>query len=285
MPEIFAPALQKMAETGSAIYGPEPFQEYLANNSGSAAKTAASISVQTVTDLKSELKAAETMVLRLGQAPESTHTQFALVRTFHGWSDYFFVDKEIFSDCTPEAFVPETPVVELFPFFLLPSFVEMSLVNLAVASGLFGHALGLDSNNLASAPATGQSTYSFRFRPHRELEDQFEHRNGQVEIDALIVGKRNDKPVVFVVEAKSSKDFDSLAKHKLLYAVLAMRSKLPPYMPVVPVYLRVIETQRDLKFYVAECGQVDSKNPILNELEATTQRQIVLTKLEMPDRV
>ena len=281
---MFEPALQKMTEIGADTYGPEPFQDYLAENELPKKKTASAISVQTLAGLSPELRDAQTTVIRLGEAPDSQYTQFALARAINGWSDYFFIDDQVFADCAPEAFVPETPMVELFPFFLLPNFVEMSLVNLAVASGIFGHALNLDADDLASAPATGQSTYSFSFRPHRDIDKRFEHNNGQVEIDALIVGKRENHPVVFVVEAKSSKKFESLAKHKLLYAVLAIRSKLPPYMPVVPVYLRVLSTATDLHFYFAECGEVDTRDPILNELQVVSQRQIVLTKLEIPDR-
>ena len=148
----------------------------------------------------------------------------------------------MFADARPELFIPPVSMRQLFAFTLLPKFTETSLVNLAIASGLLSHALGLDDATLPSAPATGQGTYSFTFSPHAELGVTWLHSKGQVEIDAAIIAKRRGEETLFVVEAKVGDDFDSLAKHKLLYPALALRGGVPEYMPLVPVYIRVLRT-------------------------------------------
>jgi hypothetical protein len=142
---------------------------------------------------------------------------------------------------------------QLFTFALLPKFTETSLVNLALASGLLSHALRIDDEELPSAPATGQGTYSFTFSPHADLNVTWAHTKGQVEIDAAITAKRCGEETLFVVEAKAGDDFDSLAKHKLLYPALALRSGVPEHMPLVPVYIRVLRRMDGLHFYFAEC--------------------------------
>ncbi|WP_252371579.1 DUF6997 domain-containing protein [Pseudoalteromonas phenolica] len=114
------------------------------------------------------------------------------------------------------------------------------MVNLACASGLLKEALSLDDEASIIVPATGQSTFTFRFKPICDEDTILEHINGQVEIDAVFVGKRNGKENLFVIEAKHSEKFDSLAKHKLLYPCLSLLEKLPASMPIVPVYLRSI---------------------------------------------
>lgn len=53
-----------------------------------------------------------------------------------------------------------------------------------------------------------------------------QHYKGQVEIDALFVGRRNRQETLFVIEAKTSNNFQSLAKHKLVYPVLALSSNV-----------------------------------------------------------
>jgi hypothetical protein len=49
--------------------------------------------------------------------------------------------------------------------------------------------------------------------------------------------------------------------NKLLYPLLAMRRKVPRYIPIVPVYLRAVRGADGLRFYVAECeyrGSLDN---------------------------
>jgi hypothetical protein len=66
------------------------------------------------------------------------------------------------------------------------------------------------------------------------------------------------------VEAKAGDEFDTLAKHKLLYPVLALRSGIPEYMPVVPVYLRVLRRPEGLHFFVAECSLSPATNGVVS---------------------
>src|SRR4051812_47743749 len=99
----------------------------------------------------------------------------------------------------------------LFAFTLLPKFTETPLVNLAIASGLLSHALGLDDATLPSAPATGQGTYSVAFSPRAGMGLTWSHSKGQVDLDAEIIVKRRGEETLFVVEAKAGDEFDSLA--------------------------------------------------------------------------
>jgi hypothetical protein len=253
MSNFFRPALAVM-ETGHALaFGPRSFQGYLAENGLSAQNTWQHISIDNLRRLAPELRDANTMVFRLGSPEGEKHTHFGLTRCVSGWADYFLLDQEVFAAAKPELFIPPVSMRQLFAFTLLPKFTETSLVNLAIASGLLSHALGLDDATLPSAPATGQGTYSFTFSPHAELGLTWLHSKGQVEIDAAIIAKRRGEETLFVVEAKAGDDLDSLAKHKLLYPVLALRGGVPEYMPLVPVYIRVLRREDGLHYYLAEC--------------------------------
>ncbi len=253
MSNLFRPAIAKMEAGGLAMFGPCSFQGYLAENGLSAQNTWQHISVDNLRRLAPDLREANTMVFRLGSPEGEKHTHFGLARCVSGWSDYFLLDQELFADAKPELFISPVSMRQLFAFTLLPKFTETSLVNLAIASNLLSNALGLDDATLPSAPATGQGTYSFPFSPHAELGVTWSHSKGQVEIDAAIIAKRRGEEKLFVIEAKAGDDFDSLAKHKLLYPVLALRGGVPEYMPLVPVYIRVLRRQDGLHFYLAEC--------------------------------
>jgi hypothetical protein len=253
MSNLFRPALAVMEAGHVPAFGPRSFQGYLAENGLAAQNTWQHISVDNLRRLAPELREANTMVFRLGSPEGEKHTHFGLARCVGGWADYFILDKEVFDTAKPELFIPPVSMRQLFAFTLLPKFTETSLVNLAIASGLLSHALGLDDATLPSAPATGQGTYSFSFSPHAELGVTWTHSKGQVEIDAAIIAKRRGEESLFVVEAKAGEGFDSLAKHKLLYPVLALRSGIPEYMPLVPVYIRVLRGADGLHFYLAEC--------------------------------
>jgi hypothetical protein len=217
-------------------FGPRSFQGYLAEYGLKAQNTWQHISVDNQRRLAPELRETRTMVFRLGSPEGEKHTH-----------------QEVFADAKPELFIPPVPMRQLFAFTLLPKFTETSLVNLAIASGLLSHALGLDDAALPSVPATGQGTYSFTFSPHAELDLSWSHSKGQVEIDAAIIAKRRGEETLFVIEAKAGDDFDSLAKHKLVYPALALRSGVPQYVPLVPVYIRVLRRTDGLHFYLAEC--------------------------------
>jgi hypothetical protein len=251
---VFGPALATMTSSASRVFGPRSFQGYLQGHSLANKNTAQHIPIDSLGRLAKELQEARTMVFRLGSPDGERHTHFALACCVAGWEDYFLLDRALFSTSPAELFIPPVSMRQLFAFTLLPKFTETSLVNLAIASGLLSHALQLDEAVLSSAPATGQGTYSFAFSPHEALNAEWKHMKGQVEIDAVLTAKRQGTETLFVIEAKASEEFDSLAKHKLLYPVLALQTTVPRYMPVVPVYLRAISRADGLHFYVAECA-------------------------------
>lgn len=242
-----------MESTGSSFHPPMPFQKYLAEAGITAKDTARHISVQSLADLNPDLRAAGIMVFRLGISPNTQYTKFALARALTGWSDYFFLDQDIFAQVSSKRFCSLSDFGALRAFSLLPKFTETSFVNLALASGLLGQALSLDSASLPSAPATGQGTYSFGFSPHAQISSgEWQHSAGQVEIDAVFLGTRSGQQLVFVVEAKSGQA-SSLAKHKLAYPIWALRTTLPTSIPVIGVYLRCYRTENEFHFLVAEC--------------------------------
>lgn len=249
----FGAALRALESGATPVFGPVSFQQYLQANSLPQRNTWQYISIDAVHRLASELQAANCMVFRLGSPQGEKHTHFALARCVDGWSDYFLLDEDLFSGSASELFVPPVPTRQLFPFTLLPKFTETSLINLAIASGLLAQALRFDPDTPLSVPATGQGTYSFNFSPHRDLGVTWVHNRGQVEIDAVLVARREGKETLFVIEAKAGDEFESLAKHKLLYPVLALRSRIPDYVPIVPVYIRALRRAEGIHFHIAEC--------------------------------
>jgi hypothetical protein len=50
-----------------------------------------------------------------------------------------------------------------------------------------------------------------------------------------------------------SHKFESVAKHKRLYPVLALQNSVPSYVEIVPVYLRAIRKEGCVEFNIAEC--------------------------------
>lgn len=275
---LFDPALDCMREQDSLSFGPTSFQGYLAKHSLPQARTWQAISVDSLSRLAPALRTEGVMVFRLGCSTESRHTQFALMRRKSNWEDFFLLDEEVFGSVPPEVFLPTVQTRELFAFQLLPTLTETSFVNLALASGLLAHALGIDRERAALVPATGQSTFSFDVRPREDVSAVWRHQSGQVEIDALFVAERGGKPHLFVVEAKSSRNFDSLAKHKLVYPLMALATAVPTYLPLVPVYLRVMPSPEGLHFCVCECAQPAQPGPwpSVDSLRPLRVRRLVL---------
>lgn len=249
---MFSQAIQEMEQSGQLVSEPRSFKAYIEQQGLGSKRTADHISVQSFAGLHPELKEAGYTVLRLGAPQGSKHTHFALAKVQNDWSDFFLIDEEIFSGQPVETFVPGESAQNLMAFQLLPNLTETSLVNLALASGLLPKALGITTET-QTIPATGQSTFSFDFKPLHNSPAVLSHKNGQVEIDALFVGQRDGKDYLFVVEAKSGKKFDSLAKQKLLYPVLAMKQNMPSYIQVIPIYLRSIRKESSIEFNIAEC--------------------------------
>ena len=267
-----------MAKEGAPTFGPTSFQKYVGENGMANTMTAPVISVDSFDKLPAELRAAGAMVFRLGAAEGERNTQFALARHVNGWEDYFLLDDRVFSSAKAEVFIPSVSMKELFAFQLLPALTEASYVNLALASGLLAHALRLDDERAAHVPATGQSTFSFQVRPLSAYPAIWNHRRGQVEIDALFVAQRDGKPHLFLVEAKASTGLESLAKHKLVYPFLALRASVPTYLPIVPVYVRAMAAKDGVHFCVCECkwGSDDSSEPAIGDLRPAHAQRLIL---------
>jgi hypothetical protein len=154
---------------------------------------------------------------------------------------------------------------------------ENAMVNLALASGLIGYALGLEKPYPLSAPVTGKSTFSFKFRAHTEIDIVFAHDFGQVEIDAIIVGRRKRRDCVFVIETKAG-PHRSLAKHKLVYPILALASRIPHDMAIVPVYLRAEQFDNNIRYNMWECTLPDPRTGeiALDQLTPIDHKQFML---------
>jgi len=268
MTNMFSPALETMSREGTSCFGPVSFRDYLRQHNLPNKDTATAISVDSLRKLSRELVESHTMVFRLGNHPGTNHTAFALARTRDGWGDFFLEDQQLFSSLRIRDFDVAHCKQDLAAFQFLPRLTEPSLVNLALASGLFGEALQLDDHSTPIVPATGQSTYTFNVRPFPD-SPSWPHRQGQVEIDSLFFAKRNGNQLVFAVEAKRSNAFDSLAKHKLVYPYLALRTALPPTMQIVPVYLRAVRHGQSWNFFVCECEFADTGDLSLSSLRAT----------------
>lgn len=274
-PDPFGPALQKLAPDEWDVFeSPGSFQGYL-DEHGLKAATAPSISVDHMEKLAPSLRDRGGMVLRLGTA-EDGRTGFALVGGPRAGLDDFFLHDD-FEAAVPEWFEPEVSPESLVAYTVFKEPTETTLVNLAFASGLIGRALELDKPYPTVAPATGSSTYDFKFRPHSRMDEVLEHRKGQVEIDAVFVGRRDGKPHLFVLEAKSGTETRTLAKHKLVYPLLALAPRVPAGMPVVPAYLRVVREPGRVVYHVTECSfEQSGEVPALDELRPEVHRCLAL---------
>ncbi|MBE0364123.1 hypothetical protein PULV_a1689 [Pseudoalteromonas ulvae UL12] len=268
---LFDVTINSMLRGQFEISEPTSFKEYAKLNYTGSYSTAPSISVDSLKKLPNNLTNNNTMVLRLGN-PDNKGTLFSLVKAANSIDDFFFNDHRLFASLTPELFLPNVSIRSLFAFQLLPKVTETSIVNLALASGLLAEALRIDTDKHVMIPATGQSTFTFSFKPRADIETTLDHINGQVEIDAVFVGKRDGKEHLFIVEAKHGETFDSLAKHKLFYPLLSLLPKIPKAMPVVPVYLRTIKSAEHtgIDFYIAECPAILNNHDIIQSLDTLT---------------
>jgi len=191
MSKTFGPVLSELIDKEWGIFGPMSFQGYLEKYRLPAVNTASKISVDSLGRLSPDLRNAQSMVLRLGSSSDKPgSTQFAVIKTPGKLDDYFLHDEHCFSEQSPQTYLPEASLRSLFPFYIFPKLTEKSMVNLAFASGLIGQALDLDKPYPTAAPATGNSTYTFSFYAHTEYQIELTHFNGQVEIDAVFVGRQ-----------------------------------------------------------------------------------------------
>lgn len=271
MKDVFGPALQALTPGAWSCMAPASFRDYLTRHHIPKRDTAQMISVDFLEKLAPSLRGASAMVLRLGQG------QFALVGTPGRLDDFFLHHWAIFGEATPEQFLHDVSPDIVSAYKAMGTFTEPTLVNLAFATGLIGHALGLDPFP-REAPATGSSTYDFCFRPHSELDKVFDHTQGQVEIDAVFVGRRNNVAHLFVVEAKLGGNQQTLAKHKLVYPVLAVARYGNPQLRIVPVYLYIERKESKLIYHVVECSFPDPRIAVraLNELMHISHRSFSL---------
>lgn len=214
-------------------------------------RPADSISVQHYGHLDRELKEQNVMVFRLGTG------HYGLVKVPN--VDVFFLDEQD-PDLVPKLFEPDLEVEDILPYRVIGPHIEANAVNLALATGLFAQALHAEVLPRHS-PAMGNSTYDFDVRPHHKLLDlSWKHSSGQVELDSLVLGKRNNRYVLFVIEAKSgSGAAPRLAKHKLTYAVEAvlgnkLMKDLCSLIDIVPVYVYAnSENQSAIEYLFVEC--------------------------------
>lgn len=275
--EVFEPVMSVLRSKKWGIYGPTSFQGYAKKNGLTVPRTAEYISVDHMERLNSLLRREQAMVLRLGTAVDGPGTQFAVVKTPNRLHDYFLLEEQCFTETHPVTYLPSVSFRNLFPYYIFPKRTETSMVNLAFASGLIGHALNLDKPFPVAAPATGNSTYTFRFYAHSEHPVELVHINGQAEIDAVFVGSRRGKDCLFILESKSGAN-KSLAKHKLVYPVLALAPYAPADMPIIPVYLKVQQTEMNVCYHVVECAFPDPRRKVrsLNELTVVSHRCLSL---------
>jgi len=268
---IFYAAINEMSAKGLNIYGPKSFKAYMRENKLPEKGTAANISIDSIEKLNLELKENKLMILRLGAKKGERETSFVLVRLSNSWSDFFLIDKDLTNEIKPTLFISQMSQRELFPFQLLPKLTETSMVNLAIGSGLIAEAIGLDKGSANTTFATGQSTFTFDFKAVEQSSETLTHQNGQVEIDALLLGRRKGEETLIIIEAKHGKSQgQSLAKHKLFYPMQALKNSVPSYVKILPIYLKTWVEDYDIHFLVTECKvQVENVLSTLNPANTT----------------
>lgn len=264
---VFATALEEMDRFGLDVWVPGSFKHYSEQVGETGLRTPQFISVDSIDRLSPLLRESMIMIFRLGSRAGSSSTHFGLARCRHDWNEYFLIDKDLCTSALPEVFLPAVSARRLFSFKLLPKLTETSAVNLAIGSGLLQYALELDDSLDYCVPATGQSTFTFDFKPRKDLSDVFSHEKGQVEIDALFMGRRRGREQLFLVEAKTGKPEGSLAKHKLCYPVAALRNSVPKYIQIVPVYMKSWSESDGRHFLITECQLISEGVISISELE------------------
>jgi hypothetical protein len=258
--DIFEPALNSLKDIG--IFGPKSFKEYAKEHHFDSVRTAELISVDFYERLQKSLRQNDAMVFRLGRSSDGKTTNFVIIKIKNHLRDFFFFDNEIFSAANSTTFLPITSMRKFYQFLILPELSESSFINLGLASGLIGDALGLDEPESMIIPATCRSSFTFEFVPHSLNPVHLKHENGQVEIDSIFIARREGRDCLFLIEAKSSfkrESFNSLAKHKLVYPLMALYPKMPEDMSIIPVYIKVKKVENGVTFDIAECDFPDPR--------------------------
>ncbi|MEK4099757.1 DUF6997 domain-containing protein [Bacillus sp. FSL E2-0195] len=276
MSSVFHYVIDQLDNVDQGVFGPVSFLDYLSGLGFPKLKAPDAISIDSWERLHQSLKSNDCMVLRLGKST-GAGTQFAVVKVKDRLSEYFLFDEKIFTNEGVEYF-PEVEDNQLLAYQLLPTLTEASIVNLGFTSGLVSKALGLDEFKPIFSPATCNSTFTFSFKPHSSMDRNLIHKNGQVEIDAMFVEKRNKVNTLFVIEAKVGNKHKSLAKHKLLYPVLAVAPQIPDSIPIVPVYLKAHYEEDGIHFHIVECEIPDPRKNLIgyNELQVKHDKHYIL---------
>jgi hypothetical protein len=276
MLSIFTAAIHELHLQSRSTFGPIVFQQYLKDNNLPKADTAQKISVDSYEQLDSELKKNDIMVFRLGSSVNGKETQFALAKAPGYLNDFFLIDNQVHVT-KPSTYLPRASFRQLYPYQLIATQAETSLVNLAFASGAISYALGLDDEEPIT-PATGSSIFTFSFKPHSSLDAIFDHHKGQVQVDALFIGKRNNQEHIFVLEAKVSQTLKSLSKHKLVYPLLALASKVPVDIPIIPIYMKAAIEGDNVIYHITECEFPDPRARMcaINELRPNKHSALIL---------
>jgi hypothetical protein len=269
---VFSPALKEMAATGQSRFGPMSFKEYLDEHGLSTSeKTPKFISVDREQDLPASLRAASVMVFRLGAEKGSKTTSFCLIQV-DDLADFFL---PLAPSIPTETFLSPASMRELFGYSIVRP-TEITLTNLALASGLMSYALSLDDVTPLPAAATGSTPETFTLRPHSGNHDPLTHSSGQVQIDAVFVGRRDGLDTCFVLETKQGAG--RVAKHKLAYPIYAMAERIPPDMPIVPLLLQTEVEKEAYEFRITECTEFDPRGSdiFLSDLAPASVRKLAL---------
>ena len=234
-PSVWDVALDEWVD-GTPVYAGDSFIDYRARTSFPSARTLTSLSIQDFAGLPRLLRERHVAVFRLGAG------RFALVQMPgpEALKQLFIFDEEVFPDSIRDV----APINEelLSVYSMVNKHSETNLINLALASGCLAEALQLDEHRTFPPAATAQSTFDFLFRPTSSLPDVLlEHRNGQIEVDALFLAPLHGRRTLFVLEGKNELNYGgkgSLSKSKLFYASEAVaqgsaerasnRARIPP---------------------------------------------------------
>lgn len=253
---IFKPLLDQMDREGRDFIAPMPFASYVEGigirRKRDGSRTAACISIDFQENLRPELREGNVMVFRCGVPPKERNAHFGLARTKGTWDDYFLVDDINFD--RSEFYLSQKQRGQLAAFQVLPTLTEKSLVNFVLASGLIQDVLELDNTEEMLIAANCQSTFSFQFQPHHQIEAVWDHTKGQVEIDSLFFARKSGERRLFLIESKHNITQKTLAKHKLVYPILSMRGELRKLgIPIMPIYMKTQTDGSDLLVDITIC--------------------------------
>lgn len=277
--ESILPLLEKEGQV--AAYGPTDFADFLSQHQfASEHPTAQVLSIDTLGKLPAYLRENHTMVFRMGGSDPLTRTRFVLVRAPDAPECFFLKDAEIFHEDVAQLDLDPLGSDRFLAYRLVPKLQEMALVNLAMGSGALGRCLDLEEP-IVHAPAMLSSRYTFKLRLHPQLDTSFDHNSGQVEIDGMFTAYRDGQLHLFVIEAKFVRSDSSVAKHKIVYPVAAMLQDAGIQIPVVPVYLSVLETPDQYIYRIAECQlPVTEDLPVLAELQPRKVMKVAVKRYD-----